>query len=164
MAVQRHNTVVQNARYFALINLAMADAGFASWDAKFAYDFWRPVTAIRAGAADGNPDTVADPNWIPLGSSADNQTPITDPTQPANFTPPVPAYVSGHATFGGALFRVMADFFGTDKVSFTIGSDEFNGKTTDQFGHVRPVVTRSFTSFSQAAEENGQSRIYLGVH
>jgi hypothetical protein len=90
--------------------------------------------------------------------------PITDPHHPANFTPPFPAYVSGHAAFGGALFRMMADFFGTDHVHFTIGSDEFNGVTTDQFGNVRPVVRRSFDRFSQAAEENGQSRIYLGIH
>jgi hypothetical protein len=164
LAVKMHNTVVENARFFALINLAMADAGIEAWNAKYEYDFWRPVTAIRAGNTDGNPLTAGDPNWIPLGAPADNGTPITDPTHPANFTPPFPAYVSGHASFGGALFRVMADFFGTDQVHFTIGSDEFNGVTRDQLGHVRPVVTRSFDSFSQAAEENGQSRIYLGIH
>jgi membrane-associated phospholipid phosphatase len=164
LAVQMHNTVVENARYFALINLAMADAGIDAWGAKYQYDLWRPVTAIRAGNTDGNPLTVADPTWIPLGAPADNGTPITDPQHPANFTPPFPAYVSGHATFGGALFRMMADFFGTDRVRFTLTSDEFNGVTKDQNGIVRPVLTRSFDSFSQAAEENGQSRIYLGIH
>src|SRR5262249_30175314 len=164
LAVQMHNTVVENARYFALINLAMADTGIEAWDAKYQYDFWRPVTAIRAGDTDGNPLTIADPTWIPLGAPADNGAPITDLHHPANFTPPFPAYVSGHASFGGALFRMMADFFGIGRVHFTIGSDEFNGVTTDQFGHVRPVLTRSFDSFSQAAEENGQSRIYLGIH
>jgi hypothetical protein len=164
LAVQMHNTVVENARYFALINLAMADTGIEAWQSKYQYDFWRPVTAIRGAAGDGNPLTSADPNWIPLGAPADNGIPITDPNHPANFTPPFPAYISGHASFGGALFRVMADFFGTDRVHFTIGSDEFNGQTTDQFGQVRPVLTRTFDSFSQAAEENGQSRIYLGIH
>ena len=120
----------------------MADAGIDAWGAKYQYDLWRPVTAIRAGNTDGNPLTVADPTWIPLGAPADNGTPITDPTHPANFTPPFPAYVSGHATFGGALFRVMADFFGTDRVRFTLPSDEFNGVTKDQNGIVRPVLTR----------------------
>ncbi len=124
---------------------------------KYNYDFWRPVTAIRAGGTDGNPLTVADPTWAPLGAPKDNGS-------GTNFTPPFPSYVSGHATFGGALFRMMANFYGTDNIHFTIGSDEFNGVTTDQNGNVRPVVTRSFDSFSQAAEENGQSRIYLGIH
>jgi hypothetical protein len=157
LAVQQGNTVVQNARFFALIDLAMADAGIACWDGKYDYNFWRPVTAIRAAAADGNPLTAADPTWTPLGAPADNGS-------GTNFTPPFPAYASGHATFGGALFRMMADFFGTDNISFTIGSDEFNGVTRDQNGVVRPFLTRSFDSFSQAAEENGQSRIYLGIH
>jgi hypothetical protein len=164
LAIQMHNSAVENARFFALIDLALADAGIEAWNSKYQYNFWRPVTAIRGAAAVGNPLTVADPNWIPLGACADNGTPITDPSHPANFTPPWPAYVSGHATFGGSLFRMMADFFGTDDIHFTIGSDEFNGVTTDQYGHVRPVVMRSFDSFSQAAEENGQSRIYIGVH
>ncbi len=157
LAVQMHNGVVANARFFALVNLAMADAAITSWEAKFQYDFWRPVTAIRDGADDGNPATAADPNWTPLGAPADNGS-------GTNFTPPFPAYTSGHATIGGALFRMMADFFGTDDVHFTVGSDEFNGVTADQFGNVRPVLTRSFDSFSAAAEENGQSRIYLGIH
>jgi hypothetical protein len=152
-----HNSVTDNARFFALINLAMADSGIAGWESKFEYDFWRPVTAIRAGDTDGNPLTVPDPTWTPLGAPEDNG-------GGTNFTPPFPAYVSGHAAFGGALFRMMADFFGSDNIPFTIGSDEFNGITRDQNGVVRPVVTRSYTSFSQAAEENGQSRIYLGIH
>jgi hypothetical protein len=157
LAVQEHNSVIQNARFFALINLAMADAGIACWDAKYDYNFWRPVTAIRAANTDGNPDTIADPNWTPLGAPADNGS-------GTNFTPPFPSYASGHATFGGALFRMMADFFGTDNIHFSFMSDEFNGITRDQNGVVRPVVTRSWDSFSQAAEENGQSRIYLGIH
>jgi hypothetical protein len=167
IALQQHNTVVQNARFFALINLAMADAGIACWDGKYDFNFWRPVQAIRendpgtgpSGLGSGNPFLVdqGDPNWTPLGAPADNGS-------GTNFTPPFPAYASGHATFGGALFGIMADFYGRDDIHFTIGSDEFNGVTRDQNGVVRPVVTRSFQSFSQAAEENGQSRIYLGIH
>jgi hypothetical protein len=167
LAVQQGNTPVQNARYFALINIAMADAGIAAWDTKYDDNFWRPVAAIRendpgtgpTGKGSGNPYLVGqgDPNWTPLGAPRDNGS-------GTNFTPPFPAYVSGHATFGGALFQMMADFYGTDNIPFTIGSDEFNGVTTDQSGNVRPVVFRSFDSFSQAAEENGQSRIYLGIH
>ena len=151
IAVQQGNTVVQNARMFALIDIGLADASIVCWDTKYDDNFWRPVTGIRE---DGNP---ADANWTPLGAPADNGS-------GTNFTPAFPSYTSGHATFGGTLFRLMADFYGTDNIHFTLGSDEFNGSTQDQNGMVRPVVYRSFNSFSQAAEENGQSRIYLGIH
>jgi hypothetical protein len=157
VARQQHNTLDQNARLFALVNMAMADAGIAIWATKYADAFWRPVTAIRRAGENGNPQTVADPTWAPFGAPADNGS-------GTNFTPPFPAYPSGHAGFGGALFTALADFYGTDKVAFTIGSDEFNGHTLDQNGNVRPVVRLHFTSFSQAAEQNGQSRIYLGIH
>jgi hypothetical protein len=135
----------------------MADSGISCWDDKYQFEFWRPVTGIRSGAIDGNSRTTGDATWTPLGAPNDNG-------GGTNFTPPFPSYASGHATFGAALFETMARFFGTNHISFTIGSDEFNGVTADQNGNVRPVVTRSFTSFSQAAEENGQSRIYLGIH
>ncbi len=145
VAQQEGNTVIENARLFALSNLAQADAGISSWDCKFKDDFWRPITAIRRGAEDGNPDTAADATWTPLGAPGNGST-------VPNFTPPFPAYVSGHATFGGAAFEVLRQFYGTDDISFTVGSDEL------------PGVTRTFTSFSQAAAENGRSRIYLGIH
>jgi hypothetical protein len=144
IAQQENNTVVENARLFLLVNIAQADAGISSWDCKYIDDLWRPVTGIRRAAEDGNPETVADPTWTPLGAPGGGQIP--------NFTPPFPAYVSGHATFGAAVFRVLADFYGTDQMSFTIGSDEL------------PGVTRSYTSFSQASAENARSRIYLGIH
>jgi hypothetical protein len=144
IAIQQHNTVEQNARLFALANAAMADAGVAAWEVKFRDDFWRPVTAIRQGDADGNPLTAGDATWEPLGA------PAADPKN--DFTPPFPAYVSGHATFGGAVFRVLQDFYGTDDIHFTLKSDEL------------PGVTRSFDHFSDAAEENGMSRIFLGIH
>ncbi|MBI3408549.1 MAG: phosphatase PAP2 family protein [Planctomycetes bacterium] len=157
IAQQQGNTEVQNARLFALLNIAMADAGIAVWNTKYVDNFWRPITAIRAGDTDGNAATTADPTWTPLGAPADNG-------GGTNFTPPFPAYTSGHAGFGAAAFGILRDFYGTDNVSFSFTSDEFNGKTRDQNGVKRPVVTRHFTSFSEAAEENGQSRIYLGIH
>jgi hypothetical protein len=157
LALQEHNTEVQNARLFALVNLAMADTAITVWGTKYTDNFWRPVTAIRAAASTGNPQTVADATWTPLGAPMDNG-------GGTNFTPRFPAYTSGHAGFGGALFRTLRDFYGTDHMAFTIGSDEFNGVTRDQYGNVRPVVRRHYTSFSQAMEENGQSRIYLGIH
>jgi membrane-associated phospholipid phosphatase len=144
IALQEHNTLSQNARLFGLVNIAMADSGITAWDAKYTYNFWRPVTAIHLANTDGNPATVADPTWTPLGSPG-------GPGQP-RFTPPFPGYVSGHAVFGAAVFTTLADFYGTDHMHFTIGSDEL------------PGVTRSFDTFSAAALENAWSRVYLGVH
>ena len=95
--------------------------------------------------------------YSPLGAPASN---LTGP----NFTPPFPAYPSGHAGFGGALFEMLRNFYRTDRIPFTFASDEFNGVTRDNAGNVRPRVERSFSSLSQAEEENGQSRIYLGIH
>jgi hypothetical protein len=106
---------------------------------------------------DGNPATVGDKNYSPLGAPASN---LTGP----NFTPPFPAYPSGHAGFGGALFQTLRNFYRTDRIAFSFVSDEFNGVTRDNQGQVRSVVERRFSSLSQAEEENGQSRIYLGIH
>jgi hypothetical protein len=165
IAKQQHNTPAQNARMFALINLAMADAGIASWDTKYTYCLWRPIRGIRQVDAqnnprdDGNPHTDADPNWTPMGAQYTN-----GPAGSQNFTPPFPAYTSGHATFGGALFTMLARFYGTDDIGFTFTSDELNGKNAGVDGVIRPLSPRSFTSLSQAMEENAQSRIYLGVH
>jgi hypothetical protein len=156
---------VELARLLALVNVAMADAGIAIWESKYHYDYWRPVTGIReadpgtgpTGAGDGNPDTFGDALFTPLGAPASN---LDGP----NFTPPFPAYPSGHAGFGGALFQMLRRFYGTDAIAFTFISDEFNGETRDNEGNVRPLVARSFATLSQAEEENGQSRIYLGIH
>ncbi len=144
IALDEHNSLTQDARLFGLVNLAMADAGIAAWDTKYTYNRWRPVTAIELADTDGNPATVADPTWMPLGSPG-------DPGQP-NFTPPFPSYVSGHAAFGNALFTILADFYHTDQLHFTLTSD------------LLPGVTRSYNSFSQASFENAMSRIYLGLH
>jgi hypothetical protein len=163
IASQMHTDGIELARLLALINVAMADAGVAIWESKYYYQFWRPVTGIReagtgtADAVDGNAATIGDPSFTPLGAPASN---LTGP----NFTPPFPAYPSGHAGFGGALFQVLRNFYGTDSIAFTFVSDEYNGLTLDNAGHVRALVPRSFSSLSQAEEENGQSRIYLGIH
>ena len=94
---------------------------------------------------------------MPLGAPASN-------LQGPNFTPPFPSYPSGHAGFGGALFETLRNFYGTDAIAFTFVSDELNGSTLDHDGNPRPLVPRHFTSLSQAEDENGQSRIYLGIH
>jgi hypothetical protein len=143
----------------------MADAGIAIWESKYLYEVWRPVTGIReadagtgpTGLGDGNPDTVGDPAFSPLGAPRSNVVNV-------NFTPPFPAYPSGHAGFGGALFQVLRRFYGTDDIQFTFVSDEFNGVTLDNQGVVRPRTPRTFSSLSEAEDENGQSRIYLGIH
>lgn len=153
------------ARLLALVNVAMADAAIAIWESKYYYEIWRPITGIResdpgtgpTGAGDGNPDTIGDPTWTPLGAPASN---LTGP----NFTPPFPSYPSGHAGIGGALFQTLRRFYGTDNIAFTFVSDEFNGITVGSDGQVRPYLPRSFSSLSQAEDENGESRIYLGIH
>ncbi|OAI51551.1 hypothetical protein AYO44_17075 [Planctomycetaceae bacterium SCGC AG-212-F19] len=169
VAVKFGNTVVQNARFFAMINFAMADAGITCWDDKYDFNYWRPVTAIRendpgtgpSGLGSGNPFLTGqgDPTWTPLGAPADNG-------GGTNFTPPFPSYTSGHASFGAATFKVMEDFYHTDIIpgGITIISDEFNTITVDQNGHVRPLLPRTYNFFSQMAGENAQSRVYLGIH
>ena len=149
---------VNLARLLALVHTSMADAGIACWESKYRYKFWRPVGAIREADTDGNPDTAVDPGFSPLGAPASNINPGV------NFTPPFPAYASGHATFGAALFQTLRRFYQTDRIRFTFVSDEFNGVTTDNLGNVRPRIPRTFANLSAAEEENGQSRIYLGIH
>jgi Vanadium chloroperoxidase N-terminal domain len=156
IAIQSGNTMVENARLFGLVNLAMADAGVAAWDGKYIYAFWRPIVGIRLADQDQNPLTVADPHWKPLGAQADNGS-------GTNFTPPFPSYVSGHATFGTAMFQVLRRFYGTDDISFSFQSDEFNGVTSNG-GVVRPRRVRWYRNLEQAEVENLLSRIYLGVH
>lgn len=134
---QQGNTLAENAGLLALVSLAMADAGIVTWDAKYTYELWRPETAIHLAEEDGNPDTLADPDWTPLLE-----------------TPGFPEYTSGHSTFGGAAATTMALFFSTDDITFTLGAG---------FEQL-PGVTRTYDSLSAAAFENGRSRIYGGVH
>jgi hypothetical protein len=160
-----NDNVMELARLYALVNVSMADAGIAIWESKFFYDFWRPVTGVReadegmgpTGVGDGNAATMADPTFWPLGAPASN---LSGP----GFTPPFPSYPSGHAGFGGALFETLRNVYRTDNIAFTFISDEYNGVTAGGDGVVRPLAPRSYQKLSQAEEENGQSRIYLGIH
>ncbi len=149
VSAQRGLDVVENARLFALVALALGDAAVVAWDAKYSsdLDLWRPVTAIIEAASDGNPATSPNAAWEPLG---------TDPVTGAHVTPPFPAYVSGHATFAAAHAGVMRLYFGTDNVTFTASTEDPNPLVAG--------VTRTFNSFTRAALENARSRVYLGVH
>lgn len=141
--------VVENARLFALVALAMGDAAIVAWDAKYStdLDLWRPETAIKLADTTENPSTSPDPAWAPLSVRKKNGADF-------RFSPGFPAYVSGHATFGAAHAAIMRRYFGTDNVTFTATTEDPNATT----------VTRTFHSFTAAALENGRSRIYLGVH
>jgi hypothetical protein len=140
-------SVEQNVRLFGLLGLALGDAAIAAWDAKYQtnIDLWRPEQAIRYADRDGRPDTDPDTGWEPLSQDRKKQ----------SFSPPFPAYVSGHATFGGAWATIMRLFFDSDEIPYTVGTDD---------PHSKPGETRMYTSFTAAAEENARSRIYLGVH
>lgn len=134
----------EQARLFGLLNMALADGYVGSFETKYLYNYWRPVTAIRLAATDGNPDTVADPTWTPL---------VT--------TPPIPDHDSAHSVEGGAAAQVLRRFFGRNRIRFETCSLTLpaGGTCADA-----SPATRSFTSFSQAAEENGLSRILVGFH
>jgi len=134
----------ENARLFSLLNMALSDGYIGSFEAKNYYNFWRPVTAIQDGDVDGNPNTVGDPSWMPLVP-----------------TPPITDYDSGHSVEGGAASEVLREFFGTDEITFSTCSLTLPAGST--CNDPTPVL-RTFTSFSQAAEENGGSRILVGFH
>ena len=175
MAISKGNSVDDNARLFALVNAAMGDAGILAWDQKYIHDFWRPVLGIREHDASMGPvaptptsniDNDCDPEWLPLGAPASN-------SFDRNFTPPFPAYPSGHATFGAAALHMIRLFYGVapgnraaDNVfSGPVVSEEANGITRDNAGNVRPKHARAFPrGLWQMIEENGFSRIFLGVH
>jgi hypothetical protein len=133
-ALAHHGSTSEDARTFAALNLTFADAVIAFYDAKYAYRVWRPVTAIRAAGTDGNPDTAADPNWTPLSNTA-----------------PDPAYPGAHGTISAAGADVLAAIYGND-LDFSVDSPAL------------PGVSRSFVSFTEAAEEASVSRIYNGNH
>jgi membrane-associated phospholipid phosphatase len=137
--------LLDHARTLALLNLALADAGIAAWDAKYHYDTWRPIDAIRRAAEDSNALTVAAVTWSPLLK-----------------TPAFPSFVSGHSTFSAAAATVLTHLYG-DRVSFMSTTDPQSGLTQRPLAP-ELIATRSFTSFWQAAEEAGRSRIYGGIH
>ncbi|MGE0642374.1 MAG: Ig-like domain-containing protein [Nitrospira sp.] len=134
LALQQGNSLSTNARLFAQLNVALADAGITAWNTKYQSNFWRPITAIQQAATDGNASTTADQNWTPL-----------------LITPPFPEYISGHSTYSGAAAEILTGIFGAN-VAFSTTSQGL------------PGVTRNFTSFEQAAQEAGKSRIYGGIH
>jgi membrane-associated phospholipid phosphatase len=135
-ALDRELSTAQSARLFALLNLALADGVIAFYDAKYTYNLWRPVTAVRAADTDSNPDTMADPNWLPeVGKTA-----------------PDPSYPGAHAVLSSAAAEVLISFFERDDFEFNVTSE------------VLPGVERSFTSLSAAAEEATLSRVFAGQH
>ncbi|KAK4462958.1 phosphatidic acid phosphatase type 2/haloperoxidase [Cladorrhinum samala] len=132
---------VESARFYARLNYALANAGFASFDTKYAYEGWRPVTAIRfPGVWVASGKDVSDPDWTPL-------------LRP---TPSHPDYVSTHSTFGGAAAAVLRAWNGGDKINVTWSSNV----TLDNRG----VITRTYTDLKLAAEENSKSRVFGGIH
>ena len=174
IAKAKGNSVAENARLFALVNVAMGDAGIHAWHWKYHYDLWRPIIGIREHDKAWGHDAVggqavdadADPFWRPLGA------PKTNDTQPGAraFTPPFPAYPSGHATFGAAVFEMVRLFYNhtneetNDNIGFNFVSDELNGTSRDNDGALRTRHLRKFSSVADAMYENSVSRIFLGVH
>jgi hypothetical protein len=156
----------------AQMNAAMADAGILAWREKYRHNYWRPITGIRTlgssfGTADedlsSEPFGDADPFWRPLGAPRTN-----DPKATVDFTPPFPAYPSGHATFGAAGLGVLQRFLESRvppvPTSFDFVSEELDGVSTHFRDGVRPKYTRHFGSLKDAIDENALSRVYLGVH
>lgn len=170
IAAQANNTPAENARLFAIGSVAMADAAISAWDAKFEYNLWRPVGAIQEGDTDGNAATAGDVAWRPLGAPGDDPNAADD-----DFTPPFPAWTSGHATMGSALFKSLELFYGTnsfDAIDGLSGNQLLYQLTSEEAGG---GGTRYFSTFTQATDlapgledspegENGMSRVYLGVH
>jgi PAP2 superfamily len=134
----------EQARLFGLLNMAMADGYIGSFESKYLYNYWRPVTAIREAGTDGNPNTSADPTWTPLAP-----------------TPPIPDHDSAHSVEGGAAAEVLQRFFGTDRIAFRTCSLSLPAGSTC---NDPSPVTRGYHSLSQAADENGLSRILVGFH
>jgi hypothetical protein len=129
------NSLEQNARMFALLDVSLADGVIALYDSKYAYHRWRPVTAVRAADNDGNSDTTGDPNWTPLAVTALD-----------------PSYAGAHAEISQSAATTLRNFFGADLLDFSLTNPSL------------PGIVRTFQSFSQAADEAAVSRIYAGQH
>ena len=136
VAADENIDLLSTARLFALVNIALADSYIAGWDSKFHYNFWRPYTAVRAAATDENGNTTEDTSWEPLMN-----------------TPPVHDYPSTHSTLGNAAATVLNELIGAN-IGFTMTSTSAEPDNS----------ARSFTNFSQAAEENADSRVFAGIH
>jgi hypothetical protein len=131
-------SLVDSARFFAQMYVTIADAQITTWNSKYFYNFWRPVTAIRAGDSDDNPATDADPAWLPLV-----------------VTPGHPEYPAAHPTVSGALAHVVEEFFGTKKVNVTLTSTSVPGVALAQ---------HHFTNTDDIIKEVIDARIYGGMH
>jgi hypothetical protein len=145
LAASQELDIVENARLFAMGNLAAADALIGCWNDKYYWQFWRPITAIREADTDGNPATVADPTWLPLFDPA---TPVPPPPL---VTPPFPDHPSGHCCATSAFVHTLQNFFGTDKIGFSAHSNKSG-------------TTRSFGRFSDALKEVIDARVWAGIH
>jgi PAP2 superfamily protein len=139
LAVQQPDSLLDHARLFAALNVAIADAFIAGFDSKYTYSFWRPITAIHGADNDGNNLTSGDPDWQPLMT-----------------TPPMPDYISTHASLGAAASVVLIWYFHGDERAFT-----FSSTMSSQFPNLRP---RTFHRITDAAVENAISRVYAGIH
>ena len=137
--------IAARARLFAMTNLAAADGAIGCWHSKYYWNFWRPITAIREAASDGNPATEADPAWTPLFD------PATPQFGPPLANPPFPDHPAGHGCVSGAIVRTLRSFFGTDKIAFSAVSN-------------RTRTTRSFDRFSDALKEITDARVWGGIH
>ncbi len=136
VASSRGLTLWENARLFALLNLGLADGYIASFGDKYFYNYWRPVTAIREGNNDGNPDTAGDPQWTPLV-----------------VTPPLPDYDSGHAVEGGTAAGILQGFFHNDRISFAVCSTTLPpGETCFQVRTLELARSIAFLKLRQRTE------------
>ena len=146
LAASQGLDIVENARLFAMENLAAADSQIGGWNDKYYWQSWRPITAIREADTDGNPATEADPTWLPLFDPA---TPVCNP--PPLVTPPFPEHPSGHACATAAFVHTLKNFFGTDRIGFSAFSN-------------KSCTTRSFDRFSDALDEVIEARVWAGIH
>jgi hypothetical protein len=146
LAASENLTIVDSARLFAMENMAAADATIGGWNDKYYWWFWRPITAIREADTDGNPATEADPTWWPLFHTT---TPVCNP--PLLATPPFPDHPSGHACYSSAYVNTLQNFFGTDKIGFSVRSN-------------KSCTTRTFERFSDALNEVIDARVWSGIH
>jgi hypothetical protein len=149
LADRYHLDTADQARFYAMFNLAAADGAISCWNDKYYWSFWRPRAAIREGDTDGNPKTIGDPNWESLFSAATVTTPPLS-------TPPFPDHPSGHGCVSGATLTAMADFFGRDKIEITVRS----GRTLNGV----PIPPRTFPRLSDALREIIEARIWGGIH
>jgi hypothetical protein len=149
LATSRGLDIVDSARLFAMTNLAAADGSIGCWNDKAYWSFWRPITAIREAATDGNPATEPDPAWLPL---FDPSVPVSGP---ALVTPGFPDHPAGHTCISGATVYALKAFFGTDKVAFTAVSNKCSPA---------PCPSRSYDRFSDALKEIIDARVWGGIH